>query len=201
MRLTSMDILNKEFKKSFRGFDSDEVEEFLEKVAEDYEALYKENSTFKEKLGNMNEKLEHYSRIESTIQNTLLLAQNASEQAKASAQKEAELIVKNANDTSQRLLDKAHKDIQVIHEEYDRLKNEFMKFRVKFKTFIKAQMETFEGMEKDFDRHYNIGNVLNEAVKVKEYEDDEGFKVKNIDDESFKGDDLNDIKSFFVKES
>ena len=52
-------------------------------MTEDYEALYKENATLKEKVLTLNEKLEHYAKIESTIQNTLLLAQNAADQAKA----------------------------------------------------------------------------------------------------------------------
>ena len=59
---------------------------------------YKENSTLKEKISFLQEKLDHHVKIEATIQNTLVLAQNAAEQAKISAQKESELIVRNAKD-------------------------------------------------------------------------------------------------------
>ena len=98
----------------------------------------------------MNERIEHYSKVESTIQNTLVLAQNAAEQAKLSAQKEAELVVKSANDTAQRILDKAHNDVLNINEQYEIIKQEFIKFRAKFRTFMNAQMETFGELEKDF---------------------------------------------------
>ena len=63
MVITSMDINNKEFKKSLRGYDCDEVDEFLDKVSEDYEILYRDNSSLKEKLELLEEKLKHYSKI------------------------------------------------------------------------------------------------------------------------------------------
>ena len=128
MKLTPMDISNKEFKKGLRGYNSEEVDEFLDEVVENYEEVYKENAALKEKLANLTEKVEYYSNIENTIQNTLLLAQNAAEQAKSSAKKEAELMVKNANETAQKVLDKAHNDVIVINDEYEKVKQEFTKF-------------------------------------------------------------------------
>ena len=82
MKLTPMDINNKEFKKAIRGYSPEEVDEFLDDVVENYEELYKENSRLKDSLNRANEKIEHYEKLEITIQNTLLLAQNAADQAK-----------------------------------------------------------------------------------------------------------------------
>ena len=53
MKLTPMDINNKEFKKIIRGYNPEEVDEFLDKIVEDYEALYKENANLKEKVAAM----------------------------------------------------------------------------------------------------------------------------------------------------
>ncbi len=209
MRMTSMDINNKEFKKSLRGYNADEVDEFLDKVAEEYEFMYKENSTLKEKSNFLQEKLEHHVKIESTIQNTLVLAQNASEQAKSSAQRESELIIKSANDSSQKMLDKAHEDVLKINDEYDRTKQEFAKFRTRFRSFMNCQIEMFEGLESDYFKNYNVGNninVDNEALDKKinnniiattEYSE---LNLKNIDEKDFHDHDLEEIKSFFVKE-
>jgi cell division initiation protein len=199
MKLTSMDINNKEFKRALRGYSADEVDDFLDKIAEDYESLYRENSTLKEKVTVMNERVEHYSKIESTIQNTLILAQNAAEQAKLSAQKEAELIIKNANDTCQRLLDKAHNDVLVINQDYETLKQDFIKFRAKYKNFMKAQMDTFQDLEKDLIQNYSIGKVIEEVVKEKEIEEI-SINLKEVEEENFNNDDLSAIKSFFTKE-
>ena len=204
MKMTSMDIMNRQFKKSIRGYDTSEVDEFIEKVAEDYEIIFKENSSFREKVLSFEEKIEHYSKIENTIQNTLLLAQNTAEQAKLSAQKEAELIVRNANDSAQRILDKANNDVLRINDDHERLKQEFLKFRGRFRNFLTSQMEMFTGMETDFVKNYNIGSVVEESVKEKEIQrhlDDDKFKIRDLDleKENFK-EDLSEVKSFFVED-
>ena len=164
MKLTPMDINNKEFKKGLRGYNSDEVDEFLDEVIENYEELYKENSKLKEKITVLNEQIDHYAKIESTIQNTLLLAQNAADQAKESSQKEAELVVKNANETAQKIVDKAHNDVIQINDEFDRIKQEFIKFRVKFRNFMNTQLETFDDLERDLNKNYSIATPIDEFM-------------------------------------
>ena len=158
MKLTPMDIKNKEFKKGFRGYDSEEVDEFINEIIDNYEELYKENSRLKENLSRSNEKLEHYVKIENTIQNTLLLAQNAAEQARESSQKESDMILKNANESAKKIIDKAHNDVILINDEYEKVKQEFIKFRAKFRNFMNAQTETFDELEKDLTKvvHYGL---------------------------------------------
>ena len=180
MKLTPVDITNKEFRKMLRGYDPEEVDEFLDQVVEDYEELFKENSLLKEKINTMNDKIDHYSKIESTIQNTLLLAQNAAEQAKASSQKEADIVLKRANDSAKKILDKAHTDVVSITQEYDKLKQEFIKFRAKFRNFITVQMETFEDLEKDFIKNYNL-NKSNDASFEKFKEQNLNNSEENLD--------------------
>lgn len=229
MKLTPVDITNKEFRKMLRGYDPEEVDEFLDQVVEDYEELFKENSLLKEKINAMNEKIEHYAKIESTIQNTLLLAQNAAEQAKISSQKEADMVVKHANDSAKKILDKAHTDVVSITHEYDRLKQEFVKFRAKFRNFITVQMETFEDLEKDFIKNYNLNradettfenfkdnseiksekefeinsdgeNILGNENLSKEFESDEDSMFRFKSSEEVDSD-LENIKKFFVSET
>lgn len=203
MKITAMDITNKEFKKVIRGYSIDEVDEFLDKIAEDYESLYKENSSLKEKYAVQTEKLEHYVKMETTIQNTLLLAQNAAEQSKENAQKEAEMIIRNANESAQRILDKAHNEVMKINDDYERLKQEFIKFRAKFKNFMNTQVEMFNTLEKDLMKNYNIGSTSEDSLKEKEIDIEESadFKVKDINEDNIIEDDLSEIKNFFVKEN
>lgn len=204
MRLTSMDINNKEFKKSLRGYDQEEVDEFLDQISEDYEKVYKENSTLKEKIAVLNEKLDHYAKIEETIQNTLILAQNAAEQAKESAKKEAELILKNANDTSQKIIDKSNSEVLKITSDYDRIKQEFIKFRSKYRNFMSTQMDMFNDLEMDFEKNYNIATTSSiEETTLMELPTEDvitnSFNSEEEKEENFNND-LNEIKSFFVKE-
>ncbi len=204
MKMTSMDIMDKQFKKSIRGYDADEVDEFIEKVSEEYEALYKENSVYREKMLSFEEKLEHYKKLENTIQNTLLLAQNSADQAKQLAQKEAELIIKNANESAKGIIEKANNDVIRINDDYEGLKQEFFKFRTRYKNFMISQMEMFNGMESDFVKYYNVGSIIEEKIKSKEIDNKEeegNFNLNkiNLDEKNFK-EDLESVKSFFVED-
>ena len=208
MKLTPMDINNKEFKRVLRGYCPEEVDEFLDQIVEEYEILFKENTALKEKLENSNDKIEHYSKIENTIQNTLLLAQNTAEQAKANAQKEADVIIKSANDTAQRILDKAHNDVIQINDEYDRVKQEFTKFRAKFRSFMNFQIDTFDDLEKDFIKNFNITKPEDQTETEEplgiqidfEEEKEEKTELKDIYEVETHFDDVNEIKSFFAEE-
>ncbi|SCJ54921.1 Minicell-associated protein DivIVA [uncultured Clostridium sp.] len=199
MKLTPMDINNKEFKRGIRGYNPDEVDEFLDEVVENYEELYKENSRLKESITRLKDKVEHYERLEATIQNTLLLAQNAAEQAKESSQREADLIVNNANETAQKILDKAHNDVIGINDEYERVKEEFIKFRAKFRGFMNTQLQTFDELEKDLTKNYNVSEVVQELeLGSKEIEPKLNID-EEVDNGTIKDDDISEIKSFFAK--
>ena len=195
MKLTPMDISNKEFKKGFRGYDSEEVDEFINEIIDNYEELYKDNSRLKENLSRVNEKLEHYVKIENTIQNTLLLAQNAAEQARETSQKEAEIILSKANESAKKILDKAHNDVILINDEYEKVKQEFIKFRAKFRNFMNAQTETFDELEKDLTKNYSISEPLEKMIEEKSID----LSSKNVEEiEESYNDDMDEIKSFFA---
>lgn len=196
MKLTPMDINNKEFKRGMRGYNQEEVDEFMDEIVENYEDLFKENSKLREKVSSQTEQIEHFQKIENTIQSTLVLAQNAADQAKDNSKKESDLIVKNANETAQRIVDKAHNDVIQINDEFDRVKQEFIKFRAKFRNFIKTQLETFDDLEKDVNKSFNISSPVEQTVAEKEIQLDENI-FKNIEDDILT-DDIDEIKSFFA---
>lgn len=202
MKLTAMEINNKDFKKGLRGYSMEEVDDFLCKVADDYEEIYKENTLMREKLTAMNEKIEQYAKIENTIQNTLVLAQNTAEQSKLSAQKESEIIIKNANDTAQKIIDKAHEDVVQITDEYDRIKQEVIKFRTKYRNFMTTQLETFNELEKDFVKEFNFTNANNvdniESKTIEVIDEASDDEDKKFDDNNL-SDGIDEIKSFFAK--
>ena len=197
MKLTPIDINNKEFKKGIRGYSVEEVDEFLDEVVESYEEVYNENARLKESLSRVNEKLEHYEKLEVTIQNTLLLAQNAADQAKESSEKQAELIIGNANETAQRILDKAHGDVVAINDEYERVKEEFIKFRAKFRGFMNTQLQTFDELEKDLTKNYNVAQPIEQyelhekEAEIYNLEETEESKIEDLND------DIDAVKKFY----
>lgn len=152
MTITPNEISNKDFKKSFRGYDMDDVDDFLEQIVEDYEKIYKDNLNLKEKIDILNDKIEHYSNIESTLQNTLLMAQKAAEQAKDSSRKDAELIIRDAQDTANSMIKNAEQQIMSINREYEILKQEYNMFKSRFMGVLQAQMESLEKAKIELER-------------------------------------------------
>ena len=70
--LTPLDIHNKEFKRSFRGYNEDEIDDFLDQVVNDYEKLFRENDNLKEELSRMKKDNAQYQKLENNLKETLL---------------------------------------------------------------------------------------------------------------------------------
>ncbi|GAY76500.1 cell division initiation protein DivIVA [Sporolactobacillus inulinus] len=96
MPLTPLDIHNKTFTRGFRGYDEDEVNDFLDQIIKDYEALIREKKDLEQEAKNTSEKLSHFSNIETTLNKSILVAQETAEEVKQNANKEAKLIVMEA---------------------------------------------------------------------------------------------------------
>lgn len=149
MAITPNEISNKEFKKIFRGYNTDEVDDFLEQIVDDYEKIFKENVTLKEEISNLRENIAHYSNMEQTLQNTLLLAQTAAEQAKENCRKETEIIIKEAQEKALEIVhDAEHKTLE-INKQYEILKNEFTMFKSRFKGLLEAELGSIDKLDLD----------------------------------------------------
>ena len=96
MPLTPLDIHNKEFDRAFRGYNEDQVNEFMEQVMKDMDLVLKEKNEVEERLSSAYEQLNHYSALEDTLQKSIVVAQEAAEEVRRNSQKEAKLIVSEA---------------------------------------------------------------------------------------------------------
>ena len=151
MRITPIEITNKEFKKTMRGYSVDEVDEFLDEIVEEFEAIYRENVNLKEKIESNNERLNHYEDLEKTLQNTLVLAQNTADATKDQAENEAGYIINNANDKASMIIEKANLDKEQIVNEYEKYKMEFSNLKVRVENFLKSQLNFFVEMSEDIE--------------------------------------------------
>lgn len=88
--LTPVDIHNKEFKRGFRGYNMEEVDDFLDQVVNDYEKLYRENSQLKKEIELNAKQLDQYHQLEKNLQDTLLVAQRTAEEVTTTANQRAE---------------------------------------------------------------------------------------------------------------
>ena len=127
--ITPMDIENKEFKKGFRGYNEEEVDEFLDIVKEDFENLYREYLDLKEKLKLYQEQVSRYKSIEETLNATLITAQTAAEDTCSAANKKAKIIVEEAELKSKQIIEDCKERIIELQNQYDNLVKEFKIFR------------------------------------------------------------------------
>ena len=96
MRITPLDIQQMVFKVSFRGYDKEEVNRFLEELAQTVEALNRDHAVQREKIIFLEQQLAELKRTEATLSNTLLSAQSLAEDVKQNAHREADLVIKEA---------------------------------------------------------------------------------------------------------
>ena len=103
--ITPLDIENKKFgKQMMNGYSVEEVDDFLDDLTVDYSKNYKEISELRSKVDELNASLAHYKTIETTLQNTLLMAQETAEEVKNVAKQKSEQIITDARAAAEKQL-------------------------------------------------------------------------------------------------
>ncbi|MGY0692313.1 DivIVA domain-containing protein [Virgibacillus sp. FSP13] len=141
MPLSPLDIHNKEFTRSWRGYDEDEVNEFLDQVIKDYEMTIREKKDLQEKVEQLTEKLGHFTNIETTLNKSILVAQETAEEVKGNATKESKLIIKEAEKNADRIINEALDKSRRISMDVEELKKQAKVFRTRLKMLIEAQLD------------------------------------------------------------
>ncbi len=145
--LTPLDIENKRFTKTIKGYNVDEVDDFLDQLTIEYEKIYKENSEYKNKFDGLNKELEHYKTVEHTLQSTLLMAQSTAEDIKAMAQKQADQIIADAKKEAQKMVESVNQDEVEIRRKTEDLKKQFEVYKAKMEALLISQLELLQNKE------------------------------------------------------
>ena len=148
--LTPLDIENKRFAKQMvNGYSVSEVDEFLDELTEDYEKLYKENTALEDKIEELNNSLVQYKTIESTLQNTLLMAQTTAEDVKNIAKQQAEQIVADAQVNAKNQVDVLETEIKDKKRELEDIQRQFDVYKAKMESLLISQLELLKDMKDD----------------------------------------------------
>ena len=142
MKITPLDIQQMVFKVRFRGYDKEEVNRFLEELAETVEDLNRDNAVQREKIVFLEQQLTELKRTEATLSSTLVSAQSLAEDVKRSAQREAELVVKEAELKAGEMMRQARAEL--INTERDLAA--LQKQRLLMVERLRATLRTFERM-------------------------------------------------------
>ncbi|MDP3049344.1 MAG: DivIVA domain-containing protein, partial [Thermodesulfovibrionales bacterium] len=144
MRITPLDIQQKQFPMKFRGFDVEEVYAFLEVVREEMEDILRENASLKEAVQRAESQIKEFKDMESTLRETLITAQNMVEDYKTNARKEAELLVREAEIRTETMLRDAQEKVIKIHEDIVDLKGIRRHFKEELKRLIEGHLKMIE---------------------------------------------------------
>jgi cell division initiation protein len=138
MKLTPLDIRHKEFKRGMRGYADEEVDEFLDEVADEYERLFKENIDLSERLESLEDKVKQYRRIEETLQKTLVSAQQSAEELKTNATKESQLILRDAELKARQMVSDLYSDRQILEKSLAGLRGVEQDVRFRLRTMLET---------------------------------------------------------------
>ena len=158
MALKPIDVRRKEFKNSMRGYNADQVDDFLDTVADEFERSYSENLRMREEITSLRERLEQFEKLESSIQSALVHAESAAndlrdsasseaENIRNNANREAEFTMKEANERAQQTLADSSSKVEWAQESYEALKKAKQDFAADFRHLLKSYIAVMDNVD------------------------------------------------------
>ncbi len=195
MTLSPLDIRNKSFSVKMRGFSTDEVDDFLDQVINDYEEVIRNNRDLEKSLKHADEKLAYFNELKDALNQSIIVAQDTADKMKDSATKESELIISTAEAQAKETVTEAtNKANDILNDatararelavETDDLKKKTRSFHQKLSLLIQSQMDLVNNSEWDEilkpfsayvnDHHEHVREILDEETleKTEETEND-----------------------------
>ncbi|HJQ29013.1 MAG TPA: DivIVA domain-containing protein, partial [Rubrobacter sp.] len=158
MPIRPIDIRRKEFKNGFRGYDANQVDDFLDAVADEFERNYTENQRMREEVSSLRDRLQQFEDLEGSIRAALVHAEQASndlrraatqeaEDVRQSAQREADFTIREAQTRSHQMLADSSARIERVQESYEALQEAKRSFANDFRHLLKTYMDMMDNME------------------------------------------------------
>jgi cell division initiation protein len=176
MRITPLDIQQKQFPMKLRGFDVEEVYAFLEVVREEMEDLLRENASLKESVQRLENQIKEHKDMETTLRETLLTAQQMVEDYKTNARKEAELVIKESEVRAEAIIKQAQEKVIKIHEDIVDLKGIRRHFKEELKRMVENHLKM---LEFDKEREAEEEEVEREEI----VEEQEQYEEEDVTEE------------------
>lgn len=158
MAIRPIDVRRKEFRSSFRGYDANQVDDFLDAVADEFERAYTENERMREEISGLRARLDQFEELEGSIRSALVHAEQAAndlresarreaESLRSTARREAELTVQEAKARSHQMLADSSARVERVKESYEALQEAKRKFSNDFRQLLKTYTDMLEKME------------------------------------------------------
>ncbi|MDH3198581.1 MAG: DivIVA domain-containing protein [Candidatus Krumholzibacteria bacterium] len=150
MRITPLDVRKQEFRKGMRGLDPDEVYAFLATVADEYEAVLNDNKALRERVLELDDKVQEYRAMEKTLRDTLLTAERVTVDAKDNARREANLIIKEAQIEAEKALRDIKSEAMKLRQQIQQLRSQREAYLAKMRVVAQSHLQFVESAGTDF---------------------------------------------------
>ena len=147
MAIKPVDVRRKEFKNSLRGYDANQVDDFLDEVADEFERSFSENQRMKDEISSLKGRLEQFEELEGAIQEALVHAQQVARDLRRNANKEAELVVREAKEQAHRILADSSARVERVQESYGVLQKAKQDFQNDFRHLLKSYLAVMENAD------------------------------------------------------
>lgn len=156
MSITALEIKQKSFSRSIRGFDAAEVTAFLNMLSSEWEQQVSRIRDMERDLNQLNDKLDHYRRIEGTLHETLETARENADQRLENARRDAQNRIDKAEMESEHILQKARQERQEIRQSTLKLLERRQEIIGNIKTYLAMAQRTVNAFEKDTDELHKL---------------------------------------------
>jgi cell division initiation protein len=144
VKITPLDIRRKEFKRSVRGYSDEEVDIFLDEVADEFERLFQENMELHDRMSRMDEQIAGHAQLKDALEKTLISAQLQAEELRANAHKESELILRDAEMKARGIVSDSYGETQKTQHTLVQLKLLEEDFRFKFRSLLEGYIRLLD---------------------------------------------------------
>ena len=142
--ITPIDIQEKVFTKAVRGYKEEEVNEFLDEITLDLDRLLNELRETREENSRLVEELERMRSTEGSVVETLQAAKSLMTDISASAEKRAEILLKNAELDAELMIKNAREESEALAKENQNIRARYVEFRNRYKKMLENELQRFE---------------------------------------------------------
>jgi DivIVA domain-containing protein len=146
--LTPLDVRSQEFQRAFRGYDSGQVDEFKLAVSDELERLLRDRAQHEERLRSAQEQLRGFRDRERAMNDALVAAQQLRVDSRAQAEREAELILREAKAEAERILERAHQEEAVVRERAAGAARQFAAYVASFRALLERHLGEVDGLQR-----------------------------------------------------
>src|SRR4051794_23869855 len=146
--LTPLDVRSQEFQRSFRGYETGQVDEFKMAISDELERLIRDRAQHEERLRSAQEQLRAFRDRERAMNEALVAAQQLRVDSREQAEREAELVLREARTEAEKILERAQQEEALVRERADGVARQFTAYVASFRTLLERHLGEVDGLQR-----------------------------------------------------